>query len=76
MIKVTLGEDRRVLVSENTYVYLGNEVSENEEMAKLVETHTRKLAIEAEKKEKEMTEGLHLTPQEFMDRYQKKQTAK
>ena len=72
-------DDKRVLsVSERRNVPLDRSVPDNEEISGLVETYKetykKEQEIKKEKMERELMEGLQLTPEEFMERYQKKQT--
>ncbi|MBN2437442.1 MAG: hypothetical protein JXL20_02460, partial [Deltaproteobacteria bacterium] len=60
-------------VSERRSIPLDGSVPDNGEMLALVETYKKELEIKKEKVARELTEGLQLTPQEFMERYREKQ---
>jgi 2',3'-cyclic-nucleotide 2'-phosphodiesterase (5'-nucleotidase family) len=84
LLKITLDEKRALRVSEKKYVSLDNSVPGNREIERLVatfkkaqETEQEKIRREQEEKiRKEQMETLQLSPQEFMERYQKEQTGK
>jgi 5'-nucleotidase / UDP-sugar diphosphatase len=80
LLKITLDEKRALSVSERRYVPLDRSVPGNEEIARLVETFKKaqeqKDAALAKEKQKELMEGLQLSPQEFIERYRKEPTGK
>jgi len=84
LLKISLDEKRALGVIENRHLPLGNLVPGNEEIATLVETHKKArdkeaadlVKEQADKRHKELTDGLKLSPQEFMERYRKEQPEK
>ena len=82
LVKITLDEKRALSVSERRYVPLDSSVPDNEEIVRLVEKYKKDQAEKAASRhrrrsnQKELMEGLQLTPEEFMERYRKEQTEK
>ena len=76
LLKVTLDETRALRVIERRYVPLDNSVPDNGAIAKLIEPFKKVQVTNQEEIRKERTESLQLSPQEFMERYRKKQTEK
>ena len=74
LVTITLDDKGTRKVSERRYVPLDRSVPDNGEILRLVDTYKKDQEIKKEKIKKELTEGLQLTPQEFMERYRKKQT--
>jgi 5'-nucleotidase / UDP-sugar diphosphatase len=74
LVTVTLDDKRALSVSERRSIQLDPSVPDNEDMVGLVEKFKKDQEIKKEKMKKELTEELQLTPQEFMERYRKKQT--
>ena len=77
LLKLNLDEKGVLSVSERRYVLLDSSVPDNGEIERLVENHkkaqeTAKLAIT----QKELMEGLKLSPEEFMERSRKEQPGK
>jgi 2',3'-cyclic-nucleotide 2'-phosphodiesterase (5'-nucleotidase family) len=76
LLKITLDE-KRVSVSERRHVPLISSVPDNAAVARLVEkfkkTQENKAPDLAKRKQKELMEGLQLSPEEFMERYRKEQ---
>jgi 5'-nucleotidase / UDP-sugar diphosphatase len=73
-VTVTLDNKRALSVSERRDVPLDRSVPDNGEILGLVETYKKDQEIKKEEMKKEMIEVLQLTPDEFMERYRKKQT--
>lgn len=83
LLKVTLDEKRGLSVRESRNVILDKSVPGNAEIERLEEKHKKawaeKLAQtqkESEQAQKELMEGLKLSPEEFMERHRKEQTEK
>ena len=80
LVKITLDEKRALSVSERRYVPLDRSVPDNAEIARLVEKYKKAQAEAVQenrsKPQKELMEGLQLSPEEFMERYRKEQTEK
>jgi 5'-nucleotidase len=71
---ITLDDKLALGVSERRTVSLDRSVPDNGEILGLVETYKKEQEIKKAKTKKELVEGLQSTPQEFMERYRKKQT--
>ena len=76
LVTITLDEKRVLSVSERRDVPLDSSVPDNGEILGLVEKHKKAQATkkgESPEKElqKELMEGLQLSPEEFMERYRK-----
>jgi len=76
LLRLTLDQKRMLSVGENRHVLLDKSVPDNEQVARLVEVHKKTEAVKQEKLQKELMEGLQLSPEEFMERYRKEQTGK
>jgi 2',3'-cyclic-nucleotide 2'-phosphodiesterase (5'-nucleotidase family) len=77
LLKISLDEKRVLSVSERRHVLLDSSVPGNGEIERLVENHTKaREATIQEKTQKELMEGLQLSPEEFIERYRKEQTEK
>lgn len=74
LVTVTLDDKEALSVSKRKDVLLDDSVPDNGEILALVEMYKKEQEIKEEKKKKELMEGLQLTPEEFMERYRKKQT--
>ncbi len=78
LVKITLDEKHRVGVSERKHVPLFSTVPDNVAIARLVEKHKEAQAARVVQKQKErqkeLMDGLKLSPEEFMERYRKEQT--
>jgi 5'-nucleotidase / UDP-sugar diphosphatase len=74
MATVTLDGQGARRISERRAVPLDRTVPDNAMILGLVQTYKKEQEIKKEKKNKELMEGLQLTPQEFMERYRKRQT--
>ena len=76
-LKITLDEKRVLSVSDRRHVPLRSSVPGNVEIERLVEKYKKaqedKAADLAKKQQKELMEGLQLSPKEFMERVQKEQ---
>jgi 5'-nucleotidase / UDP-sugar diphosphatase len=73
LMKVALDDKRVVSVIETRSVPMDPSVPGNEEIARLIETHKKEEQIKQESIKKELMEGLKLTPEQFIERYRKKQ---
>ena len=73
LLKIALDEKRGLGVTERRYVPLDRSVPDNEEIAELVEEFKKVQATKQAKMKEELMEGLKLTPEEFIKRYQKEQ---
>jgi hypothetical protein len=75
LLKITLDDQRALRVSDRRFVSLGNSVPDHGEIGRLVERHTQaqeaKQREEQKKAQKELMEGLKLSPREFMERNRK-----
>lgn len=80
LLKLTLDEKRTLTVNENRHIKLDGSVPENEQVTRLVEKFKKdkekKDTEQIEKQHKELIEGLQLSPEEFMERYQREQSEK
>ncbi|MCX5839531.1 MAG: hypothetical protein NTW71_13615 [Deltaproteobacteria bacterium] len=72
-VTVTLDDKRVPQVVNRRSVQLGDSVPDNVEILGLVEAYKKEQEIKEEKRKKDLMEGLQLTPDEFMERYRKKQ---
>jgi len=70
---ITLDDKKGLSVNERKDALLDDSVLENGEILGLVETYKKEQEIKKEKRIKELKEGLQLTPEQFMERYRKKQ---
>lgn len=73
---ITLDDKRTISMSEKRNVRLDDSVPDHEEILALIEAHKKEQKLKAEKMEKELMEGLQLTPEEFMRRYREKRSEK
>jgi len=75
LLKITLDDKRVLSVNERRYVPLEGSVPDKEEIRILVEKHKEaqvtKQQAKQEKTQKELMEGLKLSPKEFMERNRK-----
>jgi 2',3'-cyclic-nucleotide 2'-phosphodiesterase (5'-nucleotidase family) len=75
LLKITFDDQRALRVSDRRFVSLGNSVPDHVEIARLVEKHKKiqeaKQQDKQDKTQKELMEGLKLSPREFMERYRK-----
>jgi len=75
LLKITFDDKRALIVSDRRYVSLGNSVTDNGEIGRLIEKHKNiQETVQQQKQEKiqkELMEGLQLSPQEFMERHRK-----
>jgi 5'-nucleotidase/UDP-sugar diphosphatase len=74
LLTITLDDKEARSVNERRYLYLDSSVPDNGEILGLVQRYKKEQEIKKEEKDKELKEGLKLTPQEFMERYRQKQT--
>jgi 5'-nucleotidase / UDP-sugar diphosphatase len=70
LVKITLDEKRTLSVNESRHVPLDQSIPGNEQVLALVETHKKE---QKRKEEQSKREVLKLTPQQFMEWYQKQQ---
>jgi 2',3'-cyclic-nucleotide 2'-phosphodiesterase (5'-nucleotidase family) len=83
-MKITLDEKRKLSIGDRQHVPLRSSVPGDEAVERLIEEFrmvekTKAAALakkEWDKRHKELTEGLQLSPQEFMERYRKEQIEK
>jgi 5'-nucleotidase / UDP-sugar diphosphatase len=68
LIKINLDDQRAFRVSERRYVPLDGSVPDKEEILGLVEAYKKDQKTKQGKAQKELMEGLKLSPQEFMER--------
>jgi len=68
LLKVTLDDKQTVSVSERRYVSLDGSVPDKEEILGLVEAYKKEQKTKQGKAQKELMEGLKLSPREFMER--------
>jgi len=75
LLKITFDDKGALSVSDRRLVSLGNSVPDHGEIGRLVEKHKKAQETiqqkKQEKSQKELMEGLQLSPQEFMERYRK-----
>ena len=79
LLKITFDDQRAPRVSDRRIVSLGNSVPDHGEIARLVEKHKKihetiqekTKQQKQDKAQKELMEGLKLSPREFMERYRK-----
>lgn len=80
LLKITLDEKGSISISERGHVLLDRTVPDHEQVGRLVdtfkETQGQRAAEGAERRRKELMEGLRLSPEEFLERYRKEQTEK
>jgi 5'-nucleotidase/UDP-sugar diphosphatase len=73
LLTITLDDKGARSVNERRYLYLDPSVPDNGEIQALVSTYKKEQEIKKEEKDKELMEGLRLTPEQFMERYRKEQ---
>lgn len=76
LLKITLNEKQKISVGETRYLPLFSTVPDNEAIARLVEKHKQAQATKSTQRQKNLMEGLQLSPEEFIERYRKEQTEK
>jgi len=67
-----LNADKTPYVRQTRHISLNKTITEDPEMAERVKAFKEELKIKEEAEKKKLLEGLELSPQEFMERYQKK----
>ena len=75
LLSITTDAEGALRVSERRDIPLDSSVSDNREILGLIEAYKKEQEIKKSQSERELREGLKLTPEEFFRSYQKKQKA-
>lgn len=73
ILQLALDENLKLRVISNRHLHLGPDIPENVEISSLVKASKEAEKLQEDQQHRELMEGLKMTPQEFMERYEREQ---